>query len=603
MNILGKFALLFLSFVPLSSFAVQIDGIFYEVMEGIGYPREVRVTYNPAKLTHDEYGQPIGNSYSGEVTVPPEVTIDGVTYRVTEIGKYAFAGNPDLTRVNLPETITKIDWAGFYRNDNLREMTLPSSLKSLELYAFRDCENLESINFPEGLEFIGGDAFTHDYALKEVILPSSIKRIDSFAFCGCTGVKTLILKDSDIPLEKIKSWGMVSVFERMAVDYAYIGRNVEDADDSRDNHIYIDAKELEIGGPLFKTFSGTVFKPESLEKLTVGPDVEYIPSNTFRNCINLREVVLLDGDAPLTIGWSDIGTPSYNSAFYFCPLEEVYLGRWLNKEYNTPLPFSYCFNLKSVIIGPSQTKIPDYSFLRCTALEDVDFPETFDELGEGCFSDCYSLEKVNLPPLVGNVPYRAFDACRNLKHVSFGELVESIDDSAFSGCSLAELNLPPSLRTIGTYAFSSTFNSFSVLNLPCAVESIGQYAFMSNSQITDIYCYAINAPSCRDYTFDNTLYDTCRLHVPENSKIFYQTANCWKNFKYIDENLVHDTDRIDSAVIAGDDGAPVKSVYNLAGVRFDVGNIDELQSLPPGVYVVNGKKITIFRNRLSRNVH
>lgn len=460
----------------------QIDGIFYEVIRGTS---EVRVTYDPSKFGKDQFGQPIGNTYSGIVTVPPQITHEGTTYTVSEIGKWAFAGGPGLTAVNLPESITKIDDGGFYMNEGLTSITLPSSLKTLELYAFRNCYNLSSINFPEGLEYIGTDAFTHDYALTELILPSSLKTIQPFAFCMCTGVRTLILEDADEPLNKPDSWDISTIFDCMKVDYAYLGRPGETGDYPNDNPIKIDAKELVFGGTLFTTVTDRNFNPATLEKLTIPASVTNIPSGTFKECVSLRDVKLEDGETPLAIGKSATSGMEGLSAFYFCPLDTAYIGRLTETDPNTALPFSYCKTLRHLTVGPSQSSLPDYSFLRCEGLEMAVLPQTLTNLGEGCFSDCYSLSEIDLPLLIEDIPYRAFDSCSSLRKVNFNSGLKNIGELAFSSCPIEELNLPSTLKTVGRWAFASN-RMIRSLVLPEGIETIGQNAFSNCKNLIDL---------------------------------------------------------------------------------------------------------------------
>lgn len=47
--------------------------------------------------------------YSGDVTIPATVAYDGITYRVTSIGKHAFYDCSNLASITLPESLTSIE--------------------------------------------------------------------------------------------------------------------------------------------------------------------------------------------------------------------------------------------------------------------------------------------------------------------------------------------------------------------------------------------------------------------------------------------------------------------------------------------------------------
>ena len=84
------------------------------------YPNNVWVTFDPA----------LGNTaahytnLSGEITIPSSVTYDGKTYTVYGIGGNAFYKNSTITKVNLPNTIKKINRYAFYNCTALTKIKL-----------------------------------------------------------------------------------------------------------------------------------------------------------------------------------------------------------------------------------------------------------------------------------------------------------------------------------------------------------------------------------------------------------------------------------------------------------------------------------------------
>lgn len=64
---------------------------------------EVEVTYG------DDY-----NGYTGNVAIPNSVTYEGVTLMVREIGGHAFSDCPELTSVNIPNSVTYIGDCAFW---------------------------------------------------------------------------------------------------------------------------------------------------------------------------------------------------------------------------------------------------------------------------------------------------------------------------------------------------------------------------------------------------------------------------------------------------------------------------------------------------------
>ena len=74
-----------------------------------------------------------------------------------EIGDYAFKGTT-LTKLNLPQTLTKIGLAAFI-DCNLKNLIIPDNVIEIGDYAFAHMQDVESITLGGGLEKIGKNAF------------------------------------------------------------------------------------------------------------------------------------------------------------------------------------------------------------------------------------------------------------------------------------------------------------------------------------------------------------------------------------------------------------------------------------------------------------
>lgn len=115
-----------------------------------------------------------------ELVIPNSIAVAGTDYRVVAIGETACSAR-ELTSIDLPDTLTTIEGAGFAGN-NLTSVTLPDSVTSLGRYAFSGNE-LTSVTLSTNLTFIGGSAF-QDNRLTSVTLPDSLTTIDEAAFYG-----------------------------------------------------------------------------------------------------------------------------------------------------------------------------------------------------------------------------------------------------------------------------------------------------------------------------------------------------------------------------------------------------------------------------------
>ena len=75
------------------------------------------------------------------------------------------------------------------------EVTLPSTLKTLNYACFGWCSSLTNIVLPEGTEKLDWSVFASCTSLSSVTIPSSVKTIDVYAFNKCPLKEVKISKD------------------------------------------------------------------------------------------------------------------------------------------------------------------------------------------------------------------------------------------------------------------------------------------------------------------------------------------------------------------------------------------------------------------------
>lgn len=111
---------------------------------------------------------------------------------VSTIGQYAFR-NCQLSSINFPSKITKIDLYAFTNCDRLTTVVLPDSLTSMGNNAFADSDSLSTVRFGTGLSSVSERAFCNCPALAEVYMGSSVKTVKAYAFYHASKLKTIEL--------------------------------------------------------------------------------------------------------------------------------------------------------------------------------------------------------------------------------------------------------------------------------------------------------------------------------------------------------------------------------------------------------------------------
>ena len=258
-------------------------------------------------------------------------------------------------------------------------------------------------------------------------------------------------------------------------------------------------------------------------------------------------------------------------------------------DYSVPYnsaPWRY-FGVKRIIVGDSVTTIGEYAFSYCSSLTSVTIPNSVTTIKEYAFSNCSSLTSVTIPNSVTTIGDNAFNGCSSLTSVNIPNSVTTIKEYAFSNCSsLTSVTIPNSVTTIGDNAFYLCTNLQKV-NIGNSVKTIGEFAFNKCTNITQISSEAVVPPTCESGVFFYINTSKCKLIVPKNSLDAYKQAYQWEDFFLIEGSTTGITNTVYN-------NSGLADVYTIDGTRrLSKASTDEINALPKGVYIVNGKKIII----------
>ena len=161
--------------------------------------------------------------------------------------------------------------------------------------------------------------------------------------------------------------------------------------------------------------------------------------------------------------------------------------------------FSENSQLERVTIPSKVTALQYGAFESCENLKDVTFAEgsTLQSVGDSAFKECGSLENINLPDTVEEIETRSFYYCSALGEINMGSQLEEIGSDAFFYTSLESVNIPDSTQKIGEYAFSSNA-SLREVTLGSGLDGIEQGMFVNCENLS-----AIQFPSNITYIGDS----------------------------------------------------------------------------------------------------
>ena len=372
-----------------------------------------------------------------------------IPQNVTNIGDSAFKECKSLTSITIPSGVTSIKTATFANCTSLKSIELPDHLVSIGVSAFTYCTSLENIVIPAEVTSVGFRAFSYCTSLESVVIPMSVTSVGNGAFDGCTSLKAVFAKEG-VPLESAS----------VPSDAAKIYYKVEDLG-------YVS---------ILKARANAQTSIESIEipRTIGGLDVRAIKEKAFKNCGNIKNVILPDSIREIQ-----------NSAFSYCTsLESINIPVGITSigDY----AFEDCTALKSVVIPQSVTNIGYAAFSRCDKLVSIDIPMGVSMISNHTFENCISLTAINIPTSVRQIGDESFMGCTALESIDIPEGVTSVGQSAFMHCTALEsAALPDSLTEIKAGAFQDC-TALKSINIPKGVTSIEAFAFSYCQALADV---------------------------------------------------------------------------------------------------------------------
>lgn len=276
----------------------------------------------------------------------------------------------------------------------------------------------------------------------------------------------------------------------------------------------------------------------ALTEITIPATVSSIRYRAFKGCKSLKKVVFLDGNADLYIGycWAYSGESDNvegQHAFYYCPLQEVYIGRNITYGCDNSMGWSPFANtpLQNVTIAEGVTTIKQYFFHDCTKLTSLNLPSTLTNIdrtnfGEDGFLTCTNLNEINVSP--NNQTYSSIDGVlydkaqknlimmlqRNWTSYVMPTTVETVEACACMVCrNLSSLTLSPKLKKINAGAFLYS-------NLNTIIYDVTNPVLID----TSLYYYNI---------FNSAVYQNATLYINPAGIETAKSIRPWKDFKNI----------------------------------------------------------------------
>jgi hypothetical protein len=296
----------------------------------------------------------------------------------------------------VPDGVETIGKLAFHFCESLTSVTMPGSLRTIEVGAFYECAALASANLGAGVEHLQEYAFAFCESLTNVTIPDSVTSIGQGVFQQCISLPSIEVASSNPAYASIDG----VLFDKNATTLVAFPAGRSGA------YVVPDGVQTIAAG----AFHGCL----ALTGVTIPESVTSIGETAFRDCIALTNITIPD-----------------------------------SVEIIGERAFKECVSLASGTIGNGVNSIGDGAFEECTSLQSLYFLGNAPEVGFGIFDLITSTGTVYY--VFGTTGWDSDFANWPTEELPIGPLLDSFGESQVNkGRSLVMKN--PSLYNLFTQA-------------------------------------------------------------------------------------------------------------------------------------------------------
>lgn len=487
------FALLFVGVITQASAeAFTVNGVVYRITD-------TGVAVN--NLATD-------NNLNGIVYVPEEVQYGSTTYKVTGID---YLGNKDIKEISLPGTIKKIADRTFMNCNNLQTVKLGEGISYVSEEMFYNCTALKYVSLPNSLQNIGRLAFGVCKSLKALQLPKALDSLGDGAFSGCESLSNIELPESLQTIGTICFYGcykLSTIKVNPANTYLATDGKAIFNKDKTVLYTAIPVTSYNVPSTVRELRYYAFSNQKDMTSITLPEGLVNISSYAFEFCSKLEHLVI-----PSTV--DSIG----ENAFYSCSaLQQINIPQGIKSLANEVLAHT---GIKTLDIPSSVNYIGEKAFRNCESLQSIKLPEGLTLLNDELFDGCKQLSDIQIPSTVTTIKKAAFNDCKALKTITLPASLSTFensswsDNSIFSGCSALKSIMVEAgnkyFESDGTALYNKAKDTLicfpagvTSVVVPQSVKTIGVKAFCSCDSLQNImFEDGVSELVIEQYAFEN----------------------------------------------------------------------------------------------------
>ncbi|ELP83666.1 hypothetical protein EIN_467600 [Entamoeba invadens IP1] len=357
--------------------------------------------------------------------------------------------------LEIPEYIDTL-YACMNFAENVTQINVPSTITKIENSAFSEVNNLCVLTLPDTLKEIGKHIFSHNIKLTKIDIGNNTQNeFDKFVVSYCCHLRLL--------------------------NYGYHFNNIE-----------LIISDVENVGNTFDVTKVRKFATTSVLNTQLFDNVPPLVTEYCDLLLNTKHLII-PSEVTEMIEYSCVNMPIHTVKFLNVPV--IAKGAFSQCHYLTQIVFNEtlkrikkyafesCLSLKDIVLPKSLQNVGSFVFEGCYLLTKVSCENENVIYGTKCLAFCVSLKKV---PVITNMGVAMFFECKSLSQISLSENCKEISDFAFFRClSLTKIDIPKSVTKIGVFSFRKCV-ALREIEIPKSVEIIEDGAFYDCKNIKKV---------------------------------------------------------------------------------------------------------------------